>query len=85
MRYAHRVVYEILVGPIPSGLQLDHICSVPWCVNPDHLEPVTAKENTRRGSTGQNMVAKISCHCGECKVCRGREATRRHRAKKVSV
>lgn len=45
---AHRAVYEWLVGPIPSGLQLDHLCRNRWCVRPDHLEPVTAAENARR-------------------------------------
>jgi len=46
---AHRVVYEYIKGPIPSGLQLDHLCRVRNCVNPEHLEPVTAKENILRG------------------------------------
>lgn len=45
---AHRVVYEWFKGPIPEGLQLDHLCRVRSCVNPDHLEPVTHKENMRR-------------------------------------
>ena len=45
---AHRVAYELLVGPIPQGLQLDHLCRVRRCINPHHLEPVTARENTRR-------------------------------------
>lgn len=46
---AHRVAYELLVGPIPDGLHLDHLCRVTQCVNPAHLEPVTSAENTRRG------------------------------------
>lgn len=46
---AHRVAYEWLVGPIPEGLQLDHLCRVRRCVNPAHLEPVTSRENTMRG------------------------------------
>lgn len=46
---AHRVVYELLVGPIPEGLELDHLCRNRGCVRPDHLEPVTHAENTRRG------------------------------------
>ncbi len=46
---AHRVAYELLVGPIPQGLQLDHLCRVRRCVNPSHLEPVTNRENTIRG------------------------------------
>jgi hypothetical protein len=45
---AHRWAYEQLVGDIPEGLTLDHLCYVPLCVNPDHLEPVTPGENTRR-------------------------------------
>lgn len=46
---AHRWAYEALVGPIPDGLVLDHLCRTPACVNPAHLEPVTTAENTRRG------------------------------------
>ena len=45
---AHRVAYELLVGPIPDGLELDHLCRNRRCVNPDHLEPVTGDENKRR-------------------------------------
>lgn len=48
-RGVHRVAYEMLVGPIPEGLQIDHLCRVRNCVNPDHLEPVTMLENVRRG------------------------------------
>jgi hypothetical protein len=46
---AHRVLWELLNGPVPEGLELDHLCSVRHCVNPDHLEPVTHVENIRRG------------------------------------
>lgn len=46
---AHRYAYEHTLGPIPDGLTLDHLCSNRLCVNPDHLEPVTAEENARRG------------------------------------
>jgi hypothetical protein len=46
--YVHRLAYELLVGPIPDGLTIDHLCRVRHCVRPDHLEPVTRAENTRR-------------------------------------
>lgn len=46
---AHRFGYTMLVGPIPKGLQIDHLCRNRMCVNPLHLEPVTSKENTHRG------------------------------------
>jgi hypothetical protein len=45
---AHRAMYAELVGPIPCGLQIDHLCRVRLCVNPKHLEPVTSRENNRR-------------------------------------
>lgn len=48
-RMAHRVMYELRRGPIPDGLVLDHLCRTPCCVNPDHLEPVTERENILRG------------------------------------
>jgi hypothetical protein len=51
---AHRVVYEALVGPIPKGMEIDHLCRRRACVNPDHLEPVTHTENVRRGYWGKN-------------------------------
>jgi hypothetical protein len=45
---AHRIAYELIVGPIPEGLVIDHLCFTRNCVNPDHLEPVTQTENLRR-------------------------------------
>lgn len=49
LTYAHRAAYEIARGPIPDGMHLDHLCRTPACINPDHLEPVTCRENLRRG------------------------------------
>jgi hypothetical protein len=46
---AHRVVYEMFIGPIAEGLVLDHLCRNHGCVNPSHLEPVTDRENILRG------------------------------------
>jgi hypothetical protein len=56
--YAHRLVYETLVAPIPDHLQLDHLCRVKRCVNPIHLEVVTSRENQARGIKG-----KLTTHC----------------------
>lgn len=56
-KLVHRVVYERLVGPIPEGLELDHLCRAPTCCNPAHLEPVTHAENMRRGQGLLNMIA----------------------------
>lgn len=58
---AHRFMYELLVGPIPDGMELDHLCRNPPCVNPVHLEPVTPQENQRRGLHG---VLKTRCPAG---------------------
>lgn len=49
---AHRVSWELLVGEIPEGLDLDHLCRNRACVKPDHLEPVTRSINLRRGHVG---------------------------------
>lgn len=48
MRYGHRLAYELLVGPIPGGMELDHLCRVLRCVRPAHLELVTRQENVAR-------------------------------------
>lgn len=57
----HRYAYEQLVGPIPEGLVLDHLCRVTNCVNPDHLEPVTDFENRARGL---KSPLKTTCNNG---------------------
>lgn len=65
IRRAHRVVYQLLVGEIPDGLQLDHICRRRHCVNPAHLEPVTQRENLLRGDTiPAKCAAKTHCPKG---------------------
>lgn len=62
---AHRYAYELLVGPIPDGLELDHLCRVRHCVNPAHLEPVTRRENLLRGEThAARNAAKTHCKRG---------------------
>lgn len=55
--YVHRYAYEQLVGEIPVGLELDHLCHVRNCVNPAHLEPVTHAVNTARMVTHNRRIA----------------------------
>lgn len=47
-QYVYRIVWTVLVGPIPDGWDIDHLCRNPVCCNPDHLEPVPPEENKRR-------------------------------------
>jgi hypothetical protein len=64
-RPAHRMAWELLVGPIAEGLVLDHLCKNPACVNPDHLEPVTQGENLRRAKVaGRGQRRKTHCPSG---------------------
>lgn len=68
VRKAHCVVYELVRGPIPPELECDHLCRVPWCVNPTHMELVTHAENVRRGGArwvpGARQRAKRRCPRG---------------------
>lgn len=48
LTYAYRIAYEMIVGKVPEGMELDHLCSNRWCVNPGHLEPVSHLVNVRR-------------------------------------
>jgi hypothetical protein len=59
---AHRFAYERLIGSVPEGLTIDHLCRRPACVNPDHLEPVTGRENTQRGLRGRMVTACVRGH-----------------------
>lgn len=61
-RPAHVVVYEVYKGKVPDGLDLDHLCKVRHCVNPDHLEPVTRRENVLRGE-GLAAINANKTHC----------------------
>lgn len=70
-RAAHRVSYEIHVGPIPEGMTLDHLCRVRHCVNPAHLEPVTNRENILRGTAPTATNARRT-HCANGHLLAGR-------------
>lgn len=65
---AHRAAYELLVGPVPDGMELDHLCGVKQCVNPAHLEPTTHQQNMKRSKLGAisraRQLAKTHCPYG---------------------
>lgn len=61
---AHRWAYEQKHGPIPDGLQIDHLCRIRWCVNPDHLEAVPLRENLRRGHGRTGRWRMTHCSSG---------------------
>jgi hypothetical protein len=82
--YVHRFAYELEVGPIPDGLTIDHLCRVRYCVNPDHLEAVTQRQNVMRSPVQVTAVNARKTHCPrgheysgrdkrgwrECRTCR---------------
>ena len=86
---AHRFAYELMIGPIPAGLELDHVkargCTSKRCVNPAHLEPVTHRENTLRGNSLSARRARQT-HCirghpfDEANTLRDADGSRRCRA-----
>jgi len=88
---AHKVSWLLLRGPVPDDLELDHLCRVPLCVKPDHLEPVEHKENLRRSPfhqycrrghllEGNRFVSGNSSRCGICYRSRLAEARLRRKA-----
>lgn len=99
-RLAHRVSYEAFVGPIPTGLWIDHLCRVRSCVNPAHLEPVTPQQNVWRSpihaahsrSRGECPKGHVLAQVGTykirgydvCKPC-NRASTAKYRAKKAAA
>lgn len=78
LQRAHRMMYERLRGPIPPGLELDHLCRNPACVNPDHLEPVDHRTNVLRGAS----PAAKAFHRPTCK--RGHSLDRVYKNKQPS-
>ena len=92
---AHRWAYEEAVGPIPEGMTLDHLCRVPRCVRPDHMEPVSAVENFRRSLpyrppkthcpkghpySGENLQRWSSPKAARCRQCERDRYYRRAKA-----
>ena len=82
---AHRVAYQEFVGPVPDGLELDHLCRNRACCNPEHLEPVPHHVNIRRAVSGSDNACKNG-HTGMfysekdkryyCRECRAAASTR---------
>ena len=89
---AHKVAWVWEYGPVPDGLQLDHLCRNRRCVRPDHLEPVTSRENSHRSPLTLNYINAAKTHCPKghdyatnaderngkryCKACRPKAAPR---------
>lgn len=72
----YRLMYELTVGPIPKGLVMDHLCRVPDCINPKHVEPVTQRTNLLRGV---NTLARKQAEQTHCKKGHSLEGARRER------
>lgn len=93
---AHRWTYEQVVGPIPDGLELDHLCRNTSCANPEHLEPVTHDENCRRRtftecSRGHDLTLPGSRYttknraCKQCARERALASAARRRARRAEL
>lgn len=63
LELAHRLAWADRFGPVPPGLELDHLCRTRACVNPDHLEPVTHRENTLRSPVAPAAINARKTHC----------------------
>ena len=62
---AHRASYMLHIGDIPEGYEIDHLCKIPYCVNPDHLEAVTQAENSRRSAIGKSWELHLLKKCSK--------------------
>lgn len=92
--HAHRICYEVHVGAIPKGSDLDHRCRLRCCVNPDHLEPVSRSENLARSPLMNRQTTKTCCPLGHqysginsrgqriCRECLNAAARRSHNKRK---
>jgi hypothetical protein len=71
--YTHKAMYELCEGPVPDGMELDHLCRNPACANVSHLEPVTHQVNMQRGLGGE-----LRTHCPQGHPLDGRHARERY-------
>lgn len=62
-KLAHRLSYETFIGPIPEGLTIDHLCNNTSCINPQHLQPKTQKDNTLSSKINIATINKAKTHC----------------------
>lgn len=97
--YAHRYSYEAFVGPIPAGMQLDHLCRNKRCVNPAHLEAVTPLVNTQRSEgngrkthcpqghaySEHGRIYQGRRHCRPCNIARCREWKAQERQRRAAT
>src|SRR5690242_2026375 len=60
LHQAHRLMFSLIVGPVPVEMELDHLCRQPACINPKHLEVVTHLENMRRAPRWQKRITRCA-------------------------